>query len=37
MGQWQDPEFLENVRDQATRVSLGEGETKVQDLKIAKQ
>jgi hypothetical protein len=37
MGQWQDPEFLESVRDQATRVSLGEGETKVQDLKIAKQ
>jgi hypothetical protein len=36
-GQWQDPEFLESVRDQATRVSLGEGETKVQDLKLAKQ
>ena len=37
MGQWQDPDFLESVRDQAVRVSLGEGETKVQDLKVAKQ
>lgn len=36
-GQWQDPEFLESIRDQATRVSLGEGETKVQNLKVAKQ
>lgn len=34
-GQWQDPDFLESVRAQATRVSLGEGEIKVQDLKIA--
>jgi hypothetical protein len=37
MGQWQDPDFLESVRDQAVRVSLNEGETKVQDLKIARQ
>ena len=37
MGQWQDPDFLESVRDQAVRVSLGEGETKAQDLKVAKQ
>lgn len=36
MGQWQDPEFLESLRDQAIRVSLGDGETKVQDLKVAK-
>jgi hypothetical protein len=36
-GQWQDPEFLAGIRDQATRVSLGEGETKVQNLKVAKQ
>jgi hypothetical protein len=36
-GQWQDPEFLGSIRDQATRVSLGEGETKVQNLKVAKQ
>ncbi len=36
-GRWQDPEFLEIIRDQAARLSLGEGETKVQDLKVAKQ
>ena len=36
MGQWQDPDFLESHRDQAVRVSLGDGETKVQDLKVAK-
>jgi hypothetical protein len=36
-GRWQDPEFLEIIRDQAVRVSLGEGETRVQDLKAAKQ
>jgi hypothetical protein len=35
-GQWQDPDFLESVRDQALRVSLGEGETKVQDLKVSR-
>ena len=34
-GRWQDPDFLESVREQATRVSLGESEIKVQDLKIA--
>jgi protocatechuate 3,4-dioxygenase beta subunit len=32
-GQFQDPEFLESVRAQAVRVSLAEGESKVQDLK----
>jgi protocatechuate 3,4-dioxygenase beta subunit len=32
-GQFQDPEFLESVRDLAVRVSLDEAETKVQDLK----
>jgi hypothetical protein len=32
-GQFQDPEFLESMRPHAERVSLGEGETKVQDLK----
>ena len=36
MGQWQDPDFLESIRDQAVRVSLGDGETTVQDLKVAK-
>jgi hypothetical protein len=36
-GQFQDPEFLESIRDQAQRVSLGENETRVQDLKIARQ
>jgi hypothetical protein len=36
-GQFQDPEFLESIRPQATRVSLGEGESRVQDLKIARQ
>jgi hypothetical protein len=36
-GQAQDPEFLESVRAQAQRVSLGENETRVQDLKVARQ
>jgi hypothetical protein len=36
-GQAQDPEFLDSVRPQAQRVSLGENETRVQDLKIARQ
>ncbi|MGQ0737420.1 MAG: MSCRAMM family protein [Acidobacteriota bacterium] len=36
-GRWQDPEFLEIIRDHAARVSLGEGETKVQDLKVVAQ
>jgi len=33
-GQWQDPEYLETLREQAVRVSFNEGETKVLDLKI---
>jgi hypothetical protein len=36
-GQAQDPEFLDSVRPQAQRVSLGENETRVQDLKMARQ
>ena len=36
-GEWQDPEFLETMRDSAMRVSLNEGETKVQDLKSSKR
>jgi Carboxypeptidase regulatory-like domain len=36
-GQAQDPEFLDSVRSHAQRVSLGENETRVQDLKIARQ
>jgi len=35
-GQFQDPEFLESMRPQAQRISLGESETRVQDLKIAR-
>jgi protocatechuate 3,4-dioxygenase beta subunit len=35
-GQWQDPDVLESLRDQAARVSLGQGETKVQDLKVGR-
>ena len=35
-GQWQDQDYLESIRDQASRLSLGEGETRVQDLKVAK-
>ena len=34
MGQWADPEFLEAIRSYATRVSLDEGGTAVQDLKV---
>jgi hypothetical protein len=30
--QWNDPEFLETLRAQATRVSLREGETKQLEL-----
>jgi hypothetical protein len=33
-GQWQDPDFLRSVRDRAVRVSVGDGETKVQNLKV---
>jgi hypothetical protein len=36
VGQWQDPEFLDSVRPHAVRLSLNEGETKVQDLKVLK-
>lgn len=36
-GQTQDPEFLDSLRAQAVRVSLGEGENRVQDLKTARQ
>jgi hypothetical protein len=36
-GQTQDPEFLDSLRAQAVRVSLGEGENRVQDLKIPRQ
>jgi hypothetical protein len=36
-GQFQDPEFLDSVRGQAVRVSLTEGESKVQDLKVSRQ
>jgi hypothetical protein len=32
-GEWFDPAFLEQVRDAATRVTLGEGEQRSQDLK----
>jgi hypothetical protein len=35
-GQFQDPEFLDSVRPQAQRVSLGENEARVQDLKVAR-
>ena len=34
VGQWQDPEFLEAMRGYAVRVSLDEGTTAVQDLKV---
>jgi hypothetical protein len=33
-GEWFDPAFLEQVRDKATRVSVGEGEVRTQDLKV---
>jgi hypothetical protein len=36
-GQFQDPEFLDSVRPQALRVSLGENEARVQDLNLARQ
>lgn len=35
-GQTQDPEFLDSLRAQAVRLSLGEGESRVQDLKTAR-
>ncbi len=33
-GQWQDPEFLRSIKDLATRISVGENETKTQDVKL---
>ena len=36
-GQAQDPEFLDSLRAQAVRVTLNEGESKVQDLKLPRQ
>jgi hypothetical protein len=33
-GRWSDPEFLESMRDSAARVTLNEGQTAVQDLKV---
>jgi hypothetical protein len=36
VGQWQDPEFLETLSAQAVRVSLNEGATHVQDLKVTR-
>jgi protocatechuate 3,4-dioxygenase beta subunit len=35
-GRWSDPEFLESVRNAAARVSLGEAQTAVQDLKLTR-
>ena len=34
-GESSDPEFLEKIRDRASRFSLNDGETKVLDLKLA--
>jgi hypothetical protein len=33
-GQWQDPEYLETLRDSALRISIAEGESRAQDLKL---
>ena len=33
-GQWQDPEYLETLRDSSLRISIGEGESRAQDLKL---
>ena len=35
-GQFQDPEYLESLRAHAVRISLGENDTKVQDLKVTR-
>ena len=35
-GQFQDPEFLESLRQHAQRVSLSEGEARVQDVRITR-
>ncbi len=32
-GEWFDPEFLDQIKDDATKVKVGEGEQKTQDLK----
>jgi protocatechuate 3,4-dioxygenase beta subunit len=32
-GEWFDPEFLDQIKDEATKVRIGEGEQKTQDLK----
>jgi hypothetical protein len=32
--EWTDPEFLDRIRTKATRLSIGEGETKSVDLKV---
>jgi hypothetical protein len=32
-GEWFDPEFLDQIKDAATKVKIGEGEQKTQDLK----
>jgi hypothetical protein len=34
-GEWNDPDVLERLKPKAQRFSLGEGETKTLDLKIA--
>ena len=36
-GQQQDPEFLRGLVERATRVTVNDGENKVQNLTIAKQ
>jgi len=36
-GEWQDPDFLQQLRSQATPVSLNEGESKTIDLKLKKR
>ena len=33
-GQWEDPAFLESLRDEATRVVLGEGASETLVLKL---
>jgi len=33
-GEWQDPEFLERLRDAATRVAVRDGETKTVGLQL---
>jgi hypothetical protein len=35
-GQWLDPEYLDRLRPSATRVTIGDAETKTVDLKIVK-